>query len=420
VCHTSPDGSFSVLREFLQGTGKRLTMGIFDLTAPHVVEALKESLEAPPRKFLLVLDPKIALGNGGSGDNPKAKDLEETAVRDDLEAALRDRFEFVWAAVKLRGKTNGGLFDSAYHIKVAVRDGKSFWLSSGNLQSTNQPDHDLPPKPAANDLRRFNREWHVIVHNPTLAAVLEDYVQFDFQQAQRFQAETGERAFAPQFDLLVPRGVSRPRLLKTFRPKTFAKKVTVRALLTPDNYGPAVLELIESAKKTVYFQNQYIHLGPANKRPKGFQDLCTALKKKIDAGKDVRIILRDLGDTRKMLEELEDFGIPGDNIRLQVACHNKGIVVDSQQVLVGSHNWSGAGTTTNRDASLIFDDPDVAKYYEEVFRYDWENQARQVSSGERAMPVAIPRGIRVTAEHVRHFPSGVPVYRVSWDDYFEG
>ena len=80
----------SVLKEFLEGTKKRLTMGMYDLTAPHVVETLIESLGQSPRKFMLVLDPKIALGNGGGGDNPKAADLGiETTVRNDLEPALR-------------------------------------------------------------------------------------------------------------------------------------------------------------------------------------------------------------------------------------------------------------------------------------------------------------------------------------------
>ena len=38
-------------------------------------------------------------------------------------------------------KTNpNGLLASAYHIKVAVRDGAAIWLSSGNWQSSNQPD----------------------------------------------------------------------------------------------------------------------------------------------------------------------------------------------------------------------------------------------------------------------------------------
>jgi len=41
----------------------------------------------------------------------------------------------------------------------------------------------------------------------------------------------------------------------------------------------------------------------------------------------------------------------------------------------GSHNWSNDGAVTNRDASLIFYDAEVAKYFEKIYDYDWENLA---------------------------------------------
>jgi len=52
-------------------------------------------------------------------------------------------------------------------------------------------------------------------------------------------------------------------------------------------------------------------------------------------------------------------------------CHTKGILVDSRSTLVGSHNWTNEGTTYNRDASLLFDDPEVTAYFEQVFSHDW-------------------------------------------------
>jgi hypothetical protein len=78
----------------------------------------------------------------------------------------------------------------------------------------------------------------------------------------------------------------------------------------------------------------------------------------------VRIILRDIGNPRAMLEALQAYGIdPVKYVKLQPACHNKGIIVDDRLVCLGSHNWSGDGTCYNRDASLIFDNPDIVAYY---------------------------------------------------------
>ena len=44
-------------------------------------------------------------------------------------------------------------------------------------------------------------------------------------------------------------------------------------------------------------------------------------------------------------------------------------------VMFGSHNWSNEGVRTNRDASLIFDDPEIAAYLAQVYDYDWNTLA---------------------------------------------
>jgi phosphatidylserine/phosphatidylglycerophosphate/cardiolipin synthase-like enzyme len=51
--------------------------------------------------------------------------------------------------------------------------------------------------------------------------------------------------------------------------------------------------------------------------------------------------------------------------------HTKSMIVDGRRVLLGSHNWSKPGVTLNRDASLIFDDANIAGYYAEAFEVDW-------------------------------------------------
>ena len=73
----------------------------------------------------------------------------------------------------------------------------------------------------------------------------------------------------------------------------------MQPLLTPDNYADHILDLISQAKTTLYFQNQYIKINvDESKNPPKFAALVDALRGKIDDGVDVRIILRDIGDTR--------------------------------------------------------------------------------------------------------------------------
>jgi phosphatidylserine/phosphatidylglycerophosphate/cardiolipin synthase-like enzyme len=103
----------------------------------------------------------------------------------------------------------------------------------------------------------------------------------------------------------------------------------------------------------------------------------------------VRIIIRDIGDVRKTLESIKAANFDMDRVKVQTDCHTKGIVIDSETVLLGSHNWTNQGVQVNRDASLLIRRPEIARYYERVFLHDWERMAR-FRIFEDAMPVLAP------------------------------
>src|SRR5262249_23616319 len=149
----------------------------------------------------------------------------------ELEDALGQNFVMQWADVA----QSGSLWASAYHIKVAVRDSKAFWLSSGNWQSSNQP----AAAPPANDgaaktlLTRFNREWHAIVENPRLAKIFESYIEFDFDQSKGFVPKGATEAF----EILPPLEPDQREVapeIRTFAPLRLDRIVDVQPVLTPD------------------------------------------------------------------------------------------------------------------------------------------------------------------------------------------
>jgi phosphatidylserine/phosphatidylglycerophosphate/cardiolipin synthase-like enzyme len=78
---------------------------------------------------------------------------------------------------------------------------------------------------------------------------------------------------------------------------------------------------------------------------------------------------------QESLDVLVALGFPTEVFRFQPACHNKTIIVDGKIVVFGSHNWSNEGVKTNRDASLIFDDQEIAAYLAQVHDYDWNRLA---------------------------------------------
>ncbi len=397
LCHASPDAGWATLGKFLSAARKTLTVAMYDFGAPHIVEAIEGAMARAKGPFVLNLDRR---------SNPKREgELTEQQVVDRFTASLGDKFVSSTAAV-------GTLYPNAYHIKVAVRDGKVFWLSSGNWQGSNQPTADA----AALDERgqralfsKHNREWHVVCEHEKLAQTFEEYIKYDVAEAAR----VGERGVVlpPLPDLVVPvvpefRAVGRP--VKVFKPKKFtftaADRVKVQPVLTPDNYGEHVAALIRSAKKSLYFQNQYIMI------PKAFPDgagkpalreLTEALLDRVNAGVDVRIILRNGGKTREMLQALKVYGIDMSLVRLLGGCHNKGIVVDSKAVLVSSQNYSADGVRFNRDAGLIVRHAGVAAYYEQVFLHDWDNRASQRISGEVGEMPLVPQVAERSARAAR-------------------
>jgi hypothetical protein len=409
LCHTSPDAGWPTLKGFLGDTTQRLTVAMYDFTAPHIRDQLKTAMERVSGNLRLVLDPNESLTAPGDGENPKANDVDEETVREALQKALGNRFEFVWAAVKISGKTTGGIFGSAYHIKVAVRDGRSFWLSSGNWQSSNQPDLDPLANGADNTgvLDTYNREWHVIVDHPAIAQTFEQFIEWDYSHAEPLQAGP-EAARLPT--LLMPPAdelAGEEVAPQWFAPQQFeftdGNPVRVQPLLSPDNYAAKTLELIQSARRTLYIQNQYIKLSKqAKDDTPEFAAILNAVKKCIQDGVEVRIIVRDLPDVRQQLEALQQFGIPLDHVKVLKGTHTKGIVVDSSVVSIGSHNWSNDGVVYNRDASLIVYDEKIAKFFEQVFLFDW-SRARQQLGFESAMPLvstgaeSAPAGYRETA-----------------------
>jgi phosphatidylserine/phosphatidylglycerophosphate/cardiolipin synthase-like enzyme len=167
------------------------------------------------------------------------------------------------------------------------------------------------------------------------------------------------------------------------------RHLRVKPLLTPDRQGnvftDAVIDLIGSARRQLVLQNQYIKISPSTCG--NLAGLVDALVEKSNEIDDVRIVLRggDSFDANIQEPQRRGMRVVNDRIRRLSSSHTKGIVVDGERVLIGSHNWSSDAVSANRDASLIFDDEEIAKYFLRAFEIDWRRATRL---GEFAVPAA--------------------------------
>ena len=385
VVHVGPERSWGVLSQFLAATRTKLVSSMYEFHARHIADAIGQRLDNGTTLTLVLA--------------AQSRDPERAARPDEFERV--PRFE-QWTRSFGRKFKNvfvplgaSGLVANAYHIKVTVRDGEAVWLSSGNWKRASQP---VIPAESLDDpkvtSRAGNREWHVVLESPTLAERFQNHILADFERS----LELGGAAEAVDGSILidVPRVVQEAPELeaaagRVLEPLALDRRIRVTPLLTPDQQGKvycdAVLELIMSARKQLLFQNQYIKMAGAKS---GFlKVLVDALIDRAQTIGDVRIILRSGDSLVDDVSALKRRGVDvARAVRRLSATHTKGIVVDGRRVLVGSHNWSAPGVTLNRDASLIFDDEEIAQYYAQAFDIDWDRATRTVADvgGSESVP----------------------------------
>lgn len=417
----SPEAGWPVLREFLEiDKYEQLTIGMYHVTAPHVVDALKAiaGRSRPTPRITLTLDRQRGdrpVNPDDISDGTKKDDIPERDTIRDLEDALGKRFLYAKAALG-----SGGLFATAYHIKVAVwtdrlpgnkKEDKVFWLSSGNWQSSNQQPLDIAvdeiPGLGFETVADYNREYHAVVEHEGLAGTFRAHLEQDqIDNALASSLESGRRLLDDE--ILVPVEMlersRRPSAFRPFPPLDLHEDMTVHPLLTPDNYPEEVLDLVNAATTRLWICNQSFNLWKnLDDTPDHFLAIARAIRERQRAGVDVRILFRNIfGSERKTMRRLKAFGIrtDRDHMRFFPKNHTKGMVVDDHTVMLGSQNLTGGGTGPNRDASLIVRNARANAYFADIFLHDWTQYGdhRPAPDRESVRPVRISRaGARVEA-----------------------
>jgi phosphatidylserine/phosphatidylglycerophosphate/cardiolipin synthase-like enzyme len=382
----SPDAGFKALSSFLSATKKSLVIGMYDFTSGPILQEFISTLTGK-RTLQMVLD--------SPAPNPTRNQTDWQTVQE-LNTKLKKRSKIARALVRTDKFASEWLFPYAYHIKVIVRDGDTVWLSSGNLNPSNEPDLTHPPTTE-------DRDWHVIIADAGIAKIFSSYLNYDYKVAIKYQADDPIAIEKAIEDAMEKKGESMdPPPVKPHAPvknpvaaKDFPNLNSfITPLLTPDElangqkqYLTNIMNLINGATKSIYIQLQYIE--SSSGKGDFYEQLLKAIAAKIAANVDVKLIeSRNYGV--KWAEKMKAVGVDlTANIAVQYDVHNKGFVIDSKTVVVSSQNFSPAGVHDNRDAGVIIENPDIAQYFEGVFLSDFSTKSIPVTTVPNFKPATL-------------------------------
>jgi phosphatidylserine/phosphatidylglycerophosphate/cardiolipin synthase-like enzyme len=397
----SPDAGLATLTKFLSGTTSSLIIGMYDFTSAEILDDFKSDL-APSKTLQIVQD--------DPAPNP-TRDQTDWQTVQDLKQTLGNRARIAWALTRSDHFAAQWSFPYAYHIKVIVRDNSAVWLSSGNLNRSNEPDLSHPPTTE-------DRDWHVIVEDASLARTFVAYLDFDYRTAAANQLSNQpamekaiEDARAKRAREANPTPPRQPKNAAHVRgsagtpvaPKVFNNlSLRVTPLLTPDKlpntqngqYFTNILGLIKDARNSIYIQLQYIEASKGNGSL--YDQLLQAVADQVNAKKDVKLIV-SANYAEKWGEKMKDEGVDlTANISTLPNVHNKGFIIDGETVVVSSQNFSPAGICENRDAGLILESEQIAQYFGPIFNADWrdsrplvaQSQSRQGRAKKNRKPIA--------------------------------
>jgi PLD-like domain len=212
------------------------------------------------------------------------------------------------------------------------------------------------------------------------------------------QVEAAEPETEDMPDLLVPvpptQREAGPPIFPFAEPQTVSGQIRAVPLFTPDahSYFDFVTKVVQNTKHTLWLENQ--SLSPKLGDDTYMNELFLVLADMTHNNDiDVRIIVRSDFDPWKIQERLQASNVNLEKVKYLTNVHTKGLIIDNELVVIGSHNWTSQGVQSNRDASIAFYNQDIISYFSDLFNRDWDRADPKPGPGARlAGPGPAPAG----------------------------
>ena len=273
------------------------------------------------------------------------------------QARLLDSLVEAGVAVKLLGGPHGRY--AFHHPKYAVADDRAVVLTENW-------------KPAGVG-GRASRGWGVVVSQPRIVGGL----------AATFRVDADWRGARPWSQVRRGRSFERASVASGSYPSERSPETLPvnrsRLLVAPDNAGRAVTAALDDADESIDVLQMSID-GPD-------QRFLRAAVRAARRGVDVRVLLSGAWyveeENQRLVEHLrevadrEDLPLaaklaePGGDFE---KIHAKGVVIDGDEVLLGSLNWNGESIERNREVVLALEGEAVGAYYRAAFEADWNGR----------------------------------------------
>ncbi|MFW5946696.1 MAG: phospholipase D-like domain-containing protein [Candidatus Natronoplasma sp.] len=374
---TSPDSSRESIDRFLDDVDSSLYVGVYQFTNLQIAEKLANlSKEGVSIRVLVEGQPVQGM--------PKREIASLNMIsKEDCD-------------VKLIGKDGNDPYEY-YHPKYMIKDNRSVFITSENFVSSGFPS----------DNSNGNRGWGIILENKKAASYYGDVYQHDWEFGEDYEYQDIEYEryditssyYSPEFNRTEING-----------------EFEITPVLSPDTAmdESTILEMIRGAEESIYVQQYYIRYNDTDENP-----YLEAVKEASKRGVEVKILLdstwynleEDGND--KVVQELSSFS-SDEGVDLEarlfsdykglLKSHNKGIIVDEENVLVSTINWNDNSIFQNRELGVIVKNSDVGKYYSQVFLDDWRDLVDPIADAGDEKTIAVGEEARLTGKN-------------SWDDH---
>lgn len=339
----SPDCSYRFLKKAIDGAQSTLLLYIYDVSAPYLLDLLKAAK-----------DRGVQIRSMYDGTSGGKEEL----------AALK-------AVGKVKAAPSSGdrnVF-TVCHQKFLVIDDKTVVVESANWAKSS-----VPLARVAGEFKKANREWFIRFDDALIAAWFTTLFDADWKIKKDDDAGLAAGVTGPPPpDVAVLAAVQQPATVFDLTDLD-DPDATVTPVVSPDNYLTRVKALLKSATSSIYLQQQYVLAG------NGVKDLLRVLaeKREDNPAFDIRIISSATfaRNWEKTKATLDAAGLLDTLKAINPAsfghCHNKGVIVDGETVVVSSTNWSENSLLRAREAGVLVQSAKIARYYEEVFLVDWD------------------------------------------------